>query len=236
MNWKAKPLPSSIASLWKNLEDIAKEVEKPESVLSIFDDDFIKEEYNKNNTFIDFSIISKKEQRTIDISFRNLTSCTFNFYSVDLELLFSQSPFEGNDQTALSKLINLIYPNEILKVSLPKESSAPPDKKYKPTDGNIHHYIDLPNNYKGTNCIIEIVGDDNKTKAVHNLKKPISGAYIKVYSKNKNETKFYKDGYTDIRGRFQYKKSSKNQLTDSSELSMFVKTETCGSTVINIKI
>ena len=34
--------------------------------------------------------------------------------------------------------------------------------------------------------------------------------YIKVFSKtkNKNENLFYKDGYTDIRGRFDYATTS----------------------------
>ena len=272
MSWKAKPLPAKILKLWQNLEDIAKEVEKPETVSSIFDNDFINEEYNKNTPFIDFSIISKKEQRTIDISFRGLSSCVFNFYVVDLELLFSESPFESNDKSKLSNLIGLIYPNEILKVSLPKESSSPPDKKYKPTDGNIHHYIELPANYKGINSIIEVVGVTDKGEIVksvqplndnsfaiqfdktgklgqcrivynnkkdkENFKKPIPGSYIKVYSKNKNNAKsqFYKDGYTDIRGRFSYKKLSTNQLSQSQQLSMFVQTPTSGSTVIDIKI
>ena len=34
---------------------------------------------------------------------------------------------------------------------------------------------------------------------------PRSGCYVKAFvSRNNEETKFYKDGYTDIRGRFDY--------------------------------
>jgi len=269
MSWKAKPLTSKLLKLWDDLESIAKEVEKPELVSSVFDDDFITEEYNKNNAYIGFSIIAKKEMRTIDISFRGLSSCVFNFYVVDLELLFSESPFESNDQNKLSNLIGLIYPNDTLKVPLPKESSAPPDKKFKPTDGNIHHYIELPANYKGNNTIIEVVGDDGTTSFVKPLydnsfavqfdktgalgecrivygnkkdkehfKKPIIGSYIKLYSKDarNGNSQFFKDGYTDIRGRFNYKKLSTNQLSKSSQLSMFVQTPDQGSTVIDVQI
>ena len=274
LSWKTKPLTSKLLTLWQNLEDIVKEVENPEIVSSIFDNDFILNEYNKNNPCIDFDILSSKKdaKKTIDISFRNLSSCTFNFYIVDLELLFSQSPFESNDKNKLSNLIGLIYPNEILKVQLPKESSTPPDKKFKPApdDYNIHHYIELPANYRGINTIIECCGgNDNNTKSVkplydnsfliqfdktgklgqcrivynnkkdkENFKKPIKASYIKVYSKNKynDKNEFFKDGYSDIRGRFNYKKLSTNQLSQSSKLSMFVQTPDQGSTVIHVKI
>merc|ERR1712244_179174 len=167
-----------------------------------------------------------------------------------------------------SYLIILIYPNETVKVTLPKESSAPPDKKYKPAkdDVNLHHYVDLPANYAHTNCIIEMVAEngisavrplndnsfiiqfaeqlgqcrvvygDKKNKET--FKKPISGAYCKVYSQNSQTGKaeFYKDGYTDVRGRFAYKQLSTNQLANSSKLIMFVKTPNNGSTVVPIQI
>eukprot|EP01083_Nonionella_stella_P280997 956133_1 len=72
MSWKAKPLPITLKTLWEELETIAKEVEKPETVGGIFDDTFIEEEYNKSTQFVDFKIIEKKGQKILDISFRNL--------------------------------------------------------------------------------------------------------------------------------------------------------------------
>jgi hypothetical protein len=61
---------------------------------------------------------------------------------------------------------------------------------------------------------------------------PISKAYVKVYSRNKNgETVFYKDGYTDIRGKFDYASLSTNQLDNVEKFAILVITEECGSVI-----
>jgi len=269
LTWKAKPLPARLLAAWQALEDVAKEVEAPQSVDALFDAELIAETQKATTAYLNFSMIAKKEQRTIDISFRNVSACVFRYYAVDLELLFSESPFSlENDNDKIS----LISPNEIVKVSLPKESSAPPDKKNKPTDGNVHHYVELPEKYRGTNSIIECVATDAQgaeVRAVHALndnsfavqfdrdsvlgqcrvvynnkkdkdtfKKPITGAYCKVYSRDavSGEHKFFKDGYTDIRGRFAYRALSTDQLQKADALAMFVRTPDDGATVVSIAI
>jgi len=142
---------------------------------------------------------------------------------------------------------------------------------FKPTDDNIHYYVDLVEQYRGSNCIIEVEAecDGEIIRAVHALndhsmaiqfdrgnamgqcrvvyndkkdkerfKRPIAGSYVKVYSKDEVTGKavFYKDGYTDIRGRFSYRNLSTDQLVRSSALSMFVQTPENGATVIPIAI
>ena len=193
----------------------------------------------------------------------------WRYYLVILELLFSASPFSldsDNDK------ICAVSPNETAKVSLPATSSAPPDKKHKPTDGNVHHYVDLPAAYRATNSIVECVASDaegREVRAVHALndhslavqldkgnalgqcrvvynnrkdkdtfKKPITGAYCKVYSRDAvtGEARFFKDGYTDIRGRFAYRDLSTDQLQRADKLAMFVQTPNDGATVISIDI
>jgi len=251
---------------WQALEDVAKEVEAPQSVDALFDAELIAQTERATTPFLNFSLIAKKEQRTLDISFRNVSSCVFNYYAVDLELLFSASPFSDSSNDRIC----LMSPNESVKVSLPKESSAAPDKKNKPTDGNVHHYVDLPEKYHKQNSIIECVAADEsgaEVRAVHALndnsfavqfndsvgqcrvvynnkkeketfKKPITGAYCKVYSRDAvtGEAHFFKDGYTDIRGRFAYRALSTDQLQRSDALAMFVRTPNDGATVVSIKI
>eukprot|EP01083_Nonionella_stella_P016822 46962_1 len=245
MSWKAKPLPGNLLSLWQDLETIAKEVEKPELVQAQFDEEFIREQQEKTSKAIAFTINNKKKI-TLDIEFRNVTQCAINYYRVDLELLFSQSPFQS--EANIINLISTIKPNEIQKVNLPKDKTS--------------HSIDLPQQYKGCNVIIQITADE--TSAVQSLndnsfdiqfdritgsgqvrivankkgkeaKKPISAAYVKVYQKSGDEVQFYKDGYTDIRGRFVYKNLNKPS-TEKQQLSMFVQTPDNGSTVIPITI
>lgn len=55
--------------------------------------------------------------------------------------------------------------------------------------------------------------------------KPKPGVYCKVYARG-NETRFYKDGYTDIQGRFKYV----SQLDDVKKFSLLFVTEKGGIT------
>ena len=56
--------------------------------------------------------------------------------------------------------------------------------------------------------------------------------YVKVYAKMKNGgVKFYKDGYTDLRGRFDYTSLSTNELDNVERFSMLVLSEEHGGVV-----
>jgi hypothetical protein len=52
---------------------------------------------------------------------------------------------------------------------------------------------------------------------------PLEGAYVKVYSRdNSGAVKFYKDGYTDLRGQFDYTSLSTNDLDTTQRFSLLV--------------
>jgi hypothetical protein len=52
---------------------------------------------------------------------------------------------------------------------------------------------------------------------------PLEGAYIKVYAKdNSGAVKFYKDGYTDLRGQFDYTSLSTKDLDTTQRFSLLV--------------
>jgi hypothetical protein len=86
--------------------------------------------------------------------------------------------------------------------------------------------IPLPGEFAKANVLVEIVGaGQRKAQAYHantlklalaenygridardsSTDKPVPRAYVKVYARLKNGTvRFFKDGYTDLRGRFDY--------------------------------
>ena len=52
---------------------------------------------------------------------------------------------------------------------------------------------------------------------------PLEGAYVKVYAKdNTGVVKFYKDGYTDLRGQFDYTSLSTSDLDTTQRFSLLV--------------
>ena len=66
---------------------------------------------------------------------------------------------------------------------------------------------------------------------------PLPGCYVKVYAQLKDSSeRFYKDGYTDIFGRFDYGALNSQEwpLHSLHKLSLFVKTPTLGSQILEV--
>ncbi|MDP6503628.1 MAG: hypothetical protein QF886_08440, partial [Planctomycetota bacterium] len=62
--------------------------------------------------------------------------------------------------------------------------------------------------------------------------KPISKTYLKVYAQMQDGTiKFYKDGYTDLRGRFDFTSLNTNLIDQVNRFSMLVLSDEHGAIV-----
>jgi autotransporter-associated beta strand protein len=150
----------------------------------------------------------KVENRQIALTWKNLREVTINYYLMDPEFLFSSSPFVTQDVGRFS----IIKPSKNSTEKLPEGKDA--------LD------LPLPAEFANANVLVEILGaGQRKAQAYHanTLKlalaenygrfelrdqaaaKPVSKAYVKVYARLKNGTiRFFKDGYTDLRGKFDY--------------------------------
>ncbi len=150
----------------------------------------------------------KVENKTIALTWKNLGEVTLNYYLMDPEFSFSSNPFVSQDAGRFS----IIKPNKTATQALPKNQTT--------LD------LALPAEFTKANVLVEVLGaGQRKTQAYHanTLKltvaenygrletrdattdKPLPKAYIKVYARLNNGTvRFFKDGYTDLRGRFDY--------------------------------
>ncbi len=175
------------------------------------------------------------DEKDIKIAYKNLEQVSVKFYSMDIELMFSRNPFVQSESTQFS----IIQPNQTLTVKLNKD-----------TENQI---IKIPENLADKNLMIEIEGPGIiKSKSYYpnsmliqmienygivkvsskTEKKPLAKVYVKVYSKMKNgQTTFYKDGYTDLRGKFDYASLSTNQLDGVEKFAILIMSETDGSLI-----
>jgi autotransporter-associated beta strand protein len=150
----------------------------------------------------------KVENKTIALTWKNLGEVAINYYLMDPEFSFSSSPFVSKDASRFS----IIKPNKTAAQPLP--------------DGKDKLDVPLPAEFAKANVLVEVVAaGQRKAQAYHanTLKltlaenygrleardiatdKPVSRAYVKVYARLKSGTvRFFKDGYTDLRGRFDY--------------------------------
>ncbi len=150
----------------------------------------------------------KVENRALALNYKNLSEVTVNYYLMDPEFSFSSSPFVSEDSSRFS----IVKPTKTETAALPKDK----DKTELP----------LPAEFAKANVLVEVVAaGQRKAQPYHanTLKlvltenygrlevrdatadKPLPKAYVKVYARLKGGTvRFFKDGYTDLRGRFDY--------------------------------
>lgn len=177
----------------------------------------------------------KTEGAKVLLTHQNLNEITVNYYEMDLEFLFSSQPFVSGGSGQFS----YIRPNFS-------------EQKALPGDSDIFEF-ELPNRFKGKNVLVEAVASGRKLSSAvyaNDLKvqmaenygriqirknsdgSPLSKTYIKVYARYQNgEVKFFKDGYTDLRGKFDYVSLNTDEINRVDRFSVLIMNEAHGSVV-----
>jgi hypothetical protein len=156
------------------------------------------------------------EGDTVTLTYQNLESCRVSYYVMDIELLFSRNPFVGE----YSGQFAYIRPNATATIALEKAKDR--------------HEFRLPEELRTQNVLVEVEAAGKKktetyysgamvvqvvegyaqARVTHSeTRKPLGAVYVKVYARMKDgQVRFYKDGYTDLRGIFDYGSLSTNEL------------------------
>lgn len=160
----------------------------------------------------------KVEKGQLALTWKALREVTVNYYLMDPEFLFSSSPFATDDPARFA----------IVRPALSQKQALPA--------GESHLELALPEQFQRANLLIEIVGAGQRKVQPHhanNLRlnvvenygrldlsdaatgQPLPRSYVKVYARLKDgQIRFYKDGYTDLRGIFDY--ASLNSTTNAT--------------------
>lgn len=174
-----------------------------------------------------------KNEKVI-VKSQNLKEARVNYYLMDLEFLFSTSPFVTSDTSRFS----IIQPNQTASVELEEDGTTE---------------IPLPEEFRRSNVLIEIVAGGQRKAEAHyantldaqvvenygrievtasDTGKPLPGVYVKVYARTAaDEVKFYKDGYTDLRGKFDYTSLNTGEMDDVERFAILILSEKNGAVV-----
>lgn len=170
----------------------------------------------------------------VTITHRNLASCRLSYFPMDIELLFSRQPFVRQE----SERFSIITASRVDEVTL---------------EGEGELTMPLPTEFAQRNVVVEAraegvrrsqvsfahsmslqVAETYGQLRVHNrhTHKPSPGTYIKVFARmNDGQVSFYKDGYTDLRGAFDYASLSTDQLDRVQRFSILIMSEDDGALV-----
>ncbi|QDU58972.1 hypothetical protein [Aeoliella mucimassa] len=180
----------------------------------------------------------KVEQGQVAITYQNLQEATVNYYEMDLEFLFSSNPFVESE----GQRFGVIKPNHTQTVSL--EANGDLEK------------VEIPQQFAGKNVLVEVVAAGRRVAQpyyANNLKvqmveqygrlqvrhaesnQPLSKVYVKVYARTPEGPRFYKDGYTDLRGKFDYTSLNTDDMGGVSEFAVLVMSNEHGAIVKTAK-
>lgn len=174
----------------------------------------------------------KVEAKRVSVAYQNLTECRVNYYPMDVELLFSRNPFVQQRGGQFS----FVRPSRSEVVKFP--------------EGRTSFAFDLPQELASKNLMVELVAGAAKRSVAYfshalvlkvietygQLRVtrqegggPLAGVYVKVYARMKDgRVEFWKDGYTDLRGAFDYTSLNTGELDRVERFAILVLSETDG--------
>ena len=213
----------------------------------------LTKELKEKEPKISFTIDNKDGK--IFIIHSNISQIDIKFYLIDLETMFTKDPKiseimnkdknnENNDNNDMKKQFGFVQANYSETIKIPED-------KINKHDNSTSY--EIPKEYRNKNLFVEIKAESLKLfdiylssnlyvviteslgelKVIDNNLKPIIKAYVKVYVElnNNDEVQFYKDGYTDLNGKFNYLALNTDQLKNSKKFYIFVSEEKQGAII-----
>ena len=172
---------------------------------------------------------------TLLLDHRNLKSATVNLYEIDLEVLFSRNPFAGS----FAGQFGSIRPNRTLAVELAADAGStrvplPADLVRKNLLVEVASGgIVRSQPYTSTGMAVRVVepyGQVAVTRVADG--QPLPKAYVKVYARTDDgSVVFHKDGFTDLRGRFDYASLSTDDALRARRFAILVTSAEDGAAV-----
>lgn len=138
----------------------------------------------------------------------NLPACELRWYPMDAELLFSRDPFGAQDASAFatirparSETLALDAGAPVLELAVP-EAFRDADVLVEARAAGLVRRVARHASALAV-TFTEARGQVRVTRAEGG--EPLPGAYVKVFGRDAGgQVQFHKDGYTDLRGRFDY--------------------------------
>ena len=182
------------------------------------------------------------ETRAIVVRGLNVASATVRAFPTDVEVTFSKDPFGGAGVKAASAFLRPAWEAEV-------DLSGAEDAAK----------VEIPEALRGANLLVEATDGEGRVTASLNVLsgaldvyaateygelrvrdrngRAVPAAYVKVYARDASgrETKFHKDGYTDLRGAFAYAAVSTDSPFRPSEFAILVISDRLGVRTLTAK-
>lgn len=230
-------LPPSKSAMWQGVFEYIQEIKNSDFANDMFDPTTEADIISARAKRLDCEVNS---DRTITINYKNVDKVEINFYQTDIELQFSTAPFRQEHNA-----FNFVMPTDQIMLDLDKTQRS--------------MTVDLPATLHDKSSVVEVIGAgmtvskanyDNHLRIEISAKlrqirvfdkttsKAIAKAYVKVYGQTPDcpDGRFLKDGYTDLRGRFDYATVSSDEMQFVKALAILVLSPSAGADVLELSV
>jgi len=202
------------------------------------------DEANFNNPIIkldekDYKFETEINQSSIQFIIKGVVSAKVEFFFIDLEILFSRSPF------IKTNFDDFIYVNPNFTQTIHFSDLNDYKKAYAKSlriaeeIKNKNMVLKLTNNlgnyntliYYNKKFIVNINEEEGMIKVINSDKIPMPKVYVKCFAKVETNVIFFIDGYTDLRGSFNYLDVKETEYTKITKFSILVVSEMFGSRI-----
>ena len=237
---KYKDFPlSTWSDMFKEIKDELNEYEGKENYEGIdnidINDSLISSD-NKLKGKEEEDINIEIKDKLISVLYKNINKIIVKYYLIDVEVLFSRNPFMKKSTVDF----NYVNPSEIKTYNVEKSNK----------ENTLN--ISIPESLKNKNVYIEVSGNKKKEyetyyssllkysiiESIGEIKilspelKPLPKVYIKCFCEDKNgNIKFYKDGFTDLRGKFNYVTLNSDLINQVQKFSILIMSKEFGSLI-----
>ena len=228
-------------SSWKNMfNEIEDQLNEYDGKIN-FDEEITKEEKEqskkeKHKAESEEILNIELKDQEINIIYKNIDEFKVKYYLIDIEILFSRSPFVKKTKVDF----DLVKSQKEEKIKVKNE---PKENKY---------LLKIPEELKNKNFYIEVSSGKKKENEIYNsslLKysiiesigeikvmtpelKPLPKVYVKCFCETNNGgIKFYKDGFTDLRGKFDYVSLNTDLVNEVKKFSILMVSKEYGNII-----
>lgn len=170
---------------------------------------------------------------TVHITGTQLKTCTVRWHRLDLEPLFSRAPFATSSAARATQVraastqevafaadgtATVVFPQELRHQAIAVEISAAGQSQV------LTSFADALD--------VRLAPGSGQLQVVHaTTGKPLPATYVKVYVERGDRVVFHKDGYTDLRGRFDYASLGDGSVMGVKRIALFISHDEAGATV-----
>lgn len=173
------------------------------------------------------------DNSTVHITGTHLKTCTVRWHRLDLEPLFSRAPFAAASATRATQVRAASTQEVVLAADGTATVAFPQELR--------HQAVAVEITAAGQSQVLTSFADaldvrlapgSGQLQVIHaTTGKPLPATYVKVYVERGGRAVFHKDGYTDLRGRFDYASLGDGSVAGASRIALFISHDDAGATV-----